>query len=76
LWDKHGLEQWEVEQAATAPEAEAGWETHPVHGRRLIVRCRPSLDIMFFIALDPIHVPSGIWSCRTAYIPDDVEGAD
>lgn len=52
---------------ACIPDAyeRAGWHHHPEHGRRLLVVCRTSDNILLKVILQPIDIAEGIWRLRT-----------
>jgi hypothetical protein len=72
LWDKHELEQWEVEEAIfDDPTAVPVWDDHPVHGRRVILHGKTASGRSLFISLKPLDEVRGWWRCRTAYEEGD-----
>lgn len=67
LLEKHGVDTWEVEEACTlGAHREARWHTHPVCGRRLIVRGGTYQGEPILAYLRPIDERDGTWECRTA----------
>ena len=38
---------------------------HPEHGRRLLVVCRTSDNVLLKVILQPIDIAEGIWRLRT-----------
>jgi hypothetical protein len=73
LWFEHGLTQADVEAAIFAPETEPRWDVDNEHGGRVVLRGyvpRPEPNVAYIsLALDdPV---AGVWTCITAFIPDD-----
>jgi hypothetical protein len=48
----------------------AGWHNHPVHGRRLLVKCRTAQGRRLKVILLPVDVHEGIWRLRTVLLPN------
>ena len=73
LWSKHGITQWDVQQAVFHPESEARWDLDDEHGGRVVVRgwTAETQPRLVFIALRPLDLDRGIWACITAFVPDD-----
>lgn len=67
LRSKHSVDTWEVEEACTlGAHREARWHTHPVYGRRLLVRGTTYAGSTILAYLKPIDERDGTWECRTA----------
>ena len=67
LQGKHGVMPWEVAEAcAFGAHREARWDTHPVHGRRLLVLGETYRGDRILAYLRPIDEADGVWECRTA----------
>ena len=67
LHEKHGVSTWEVEEACSlGAHREARWHTHPVYGRRLLVRGWTYAGGSVLAYLRPIDEADGVWECRTA----------
>jgi hypothetical protein len=73
LWSKHKLEQWEVDDALDDPDAEPRWEHDPRHGRRVVVLGKTQEGREVFVALVAIDLPQGLWSCITAFEPEEAD---
>jgi hypothetical protein len=72
LWEKHELEQWEVEEAIfDDPAAAPVWDDDPVHGRRVILYGKTAGGRSLFVALKPLDLDVGWWKCKTAYEEED-----
>jgi hypothetical protein len=57
----------EVREALQAPAAaRAGWEDHPVHGRRVIAEGTTASGRVILAALHPIDETDGTWVVKTA----------
>lgn len=69
---EHGLTVWQVVRAVAAYGREARWDVHPVHGGRVIILAETDEEPprLLFVALRPIDVERGVWSCITAFVPD------
>jgi len=64
---KHGVTPDEVKQAVLfSAYRDARWHSHPVYGRRLIVRGHTDDQVPILAILRPVNEEEGIWECRTA----------
>jgi hypothetical protein len=65
--EKHGVTPEEVREALILRrEAQARWEDHPVHGRRVVAVGWTYAQRMIIASLYPIDQHDGVWSLMTA----------
>jgi hypothetical protein len=68
LLRKHGLSTSEVEQAVRFSQYRyARWHTHPIYGRRLIVRGFTADNVEVIAYLRLLNPADDVWLCLTAW---------
>jgi hypothetical protein len=64
---KHSISPEEIRDAALFNRY-GRWNSHPEHGRRLIIRGLTYEDKMIQVFLKPVNADEGIWRCLSAWM--------